>query len=475
MRNSISGGDSATTGTGELKAVARQAWEVGAHALHVAGNWLDNMRATRMKERNQDNQGLRAGAQDAYRNGSRFGGRPEYPGPQEFGDSAFADARGDFSGRHAPWREQGLGSGDYPYDTHGRRVEALRGGYGMDEAERTYGREQERGSRFGSSQQYDDARGAGAGPSGDQGAYYSQRGRWQGGDYAQDEGDGQGRYPQQGFSQAQGYGRESHAQQGYGQRSYGQQGYGQQGYGQQGYGQQGYGQQGYGASGGRGYDEPDYAHDRRGQQEDRRVQPRGDGRQGYGQAGYPQPGGYSQSRQQGHVYGREYGYGSGSGSGEQGVMRPGQAGRDGDWRRPSGQDRSFESRRGLGPSSYTRSDERIREDLNERLMDDDLVDARNITVEVQNGTVNLSGSVEERWEKHRVEDIADACGGVREVRNNIRVGAGAASTAASSSSTSTSSSQSDLRAAANATGGSKNGGASKSSGGGTGAGSGTLS
>ncbi|WP_051246744.1 BON domain-containing protein [Thermomonas fusca] len=417
MRNSIPSGHSTTTGTGELKAVAKEAWDVGAHALHAAGNWLDNMRAIRMKDRNQDNHGQdRARAQAGYRNGmtgngNRLGGRQEYgQQSQGFGESASSDMRGEFEQRHAPWREQGLGSGDYPYDQHGNRAEARHGGYGMDEAERTYGREQERGSGFGSSQQYDDMRG-GPGGSAYQGSGYGQEyaqqgyGQQQGRGFAQ-QGYGQGRYPQQGFSQEQG---RSYAQQGYGQGSYPQ---------QQGYGQGSYARQ-----------------------------------QGYGQGSYPQQGSYGS--QQDHVYGREYG--------EQGGMRSGSS----YWGQQSGQSRSFESRRGLGPSSYTRSDERIREDLNERLMDDDFVDARNITVEVQNGTVNLNGSVDERWEKHRAEDLADGCSGVREVRNNIRVASGASASASASSS----SSQSDPRAASNAsntTTGNKNGSSTKSSGGGSG-------
>ncbi|TLX21987.1 BON domain-containing protein [Thermomonas fusca] len=410
MRNSIPSGHSTTTGTGELKAVAKEAWDVGAHALHAAGNWLDNMRAIRMKDRNQDNHGQdRARAQAGYRNGmtgngNRLGGRQEYgQQSQGYGESASSDMRGEFGQRHAPWREQGLGSGDYPYDQHGNRAEARHGGYGMDEAERTYGREQERGSGFGSSQQYDDMRG-GSGGSAYQGSGYGQ-------EYAQ-----QG-YAQQGYGQQQG--------RGYSQQSYGQeQG---RGYAQQGYGQGRYPQQGFSQEQGRSY-----------------------AQQGYGQGSYPQQGSYGS--QQGHVYGREYG--------EQGGMRSGSS----YWGQQSGQSRSFESRRGLGPSSYTRSDERIREDLNERLMDDDFVDARNITVEVQNGTVNLNGSVDERWEKHRAEDLADGCSGVREVRNNIRIASGAsASTSASSSS-----SQSDLRAASNTTTGNKNGSSTKSSGGGSG-------
>ena len=35
--------------------------------------------------------------------------------------------------------------------------------------------------------------------------------------------------------------------------------------------------------------------------------------------------------------------------------------------------------------------------------------------------VTLSGTVGERWMKHRAEDMAEACGGVRDVENLIRV------------------------------------------------------
>jgi hypothetical protein len=79
------------------------------------------------------------------------------------------------------------------------------------------------------------------------------------------------------------------------------------------------------------------------------------------------------------------------------------------------------SHRGLGPRNYARSDERIREDINERLTDADDIDARGIAVEVSNGVATLTGAVEQRWMKHRAEDIAEACSGVRDVHNQIRV------------------------------------------------------
>jgi len=89
-----------------------------------------------------------------------------------------------------------------------------------------------------------------------------------------------------------------------------------------------------------------------------------------------------------------------------------------------GSDR-FESARGphygRGPRNYSRSDERITEDLNERLTDDTYLDASEIEVQVSSGVASLSGTVPDRWMKHRAEDIADACGGVKEVDNQLRV------------------------------------------------------
>jgi osmotically-inducible protein OsmY len=84
--------------------------------------------------------------------------------------------------------------------------------------------------------------------------------------------------------------------------------------------------------------------------------------------------------------------------------------------------------RGLGPQNYTRSDERIREDINERLTDADDIDARGLMVEVSNGIATLSGNVEQRWMKHRAEDIVENCSGVRDVRNQIQVGSSSSST-----------------------------------------------
>jgi hypothetical protein len=78
--------------------------------------------------------------------------------------------------------------------------------------------------------------------------------------------------------------------------------------------------------------------------------------------------------------------------------------------------------RGRGPKNYQRSDERIREEVNERLMDDPVVDASEIEVAVQNREVTLTGTVRSRNEKRRAEDLAESLPGVSHVQNNLRVG-----------------------------------------------------
>lgn len=76
---------------------------------------------------------------------------------------------------------------------------------------------------------------------------------------------------------------------------------------------------------------------------------------------------------------------------------------------------------GKGPSGYTRSDERIREDVCDRLTDDPHVDASSIQVTVESGVVTLQGQVPERQMKHRAEDCAEHISGVKDVENRLRV------------------------------------------------------
>jgi hypothetical protein len=86
--------------------------------------------------------------------------------------------------------------------------------------------------------------------------------------------------------------------------------------------------------------------------------------------------------------------------------------------------RALARRAGKGPRNAVRSDSLIAEELNERLTDDEQLDASEILVRVEDGHVLLTGEVRERWMKHRAEDIADAVRGVRDIENRLRVDAG---------------------------------------------------
>jgi hypothetical protein len=77
--------------------------------------------------------------------------------------------------------------------------------------------------------------------------------------------------------------------------------------------------------------------------------------------------------------------------------------------------------KGKGPKGYVRSDDRILEDVCERLTDDCLLDASDIEVKVEGGEVTLSGTVSHRIYKHHAEDLADQTAGVRHVQNNLRI------------------------------------------------------
>jgi osmotically-inducible protein OsmY len=84
----------------------------------------------------------------------------------------------------------------------------------------------------------------------------------------------------------------------------------------------------------------------------------------------------------------------------------------------------FGQHRGRGPKSYARSNDRIREDVCDRLTDDPNIDASQIEVSVSNGEVTLSGRVGDRNAKRSAEELAERIGGVRRVQNNLRVNQG---------------------------------------------------
>jgi hypothetical protein len=77
--------------------------------------------------------------------------------------------------------------------------------------------------------------------------------------------------------------------------------------------------------------------------------------------------------------------------------------------------------RGKGPRNYRRTDDRIQEDINDRLTDDPRVDASEVNVKVENGEVTLTGTVDDRKAKRRAEDIAESVPGVTHVENLLRV------------------------------------------------------
>jgi osmotically-inducible protein OsmY len=94
---------------------------------------------------------------------------------------------------------------------------------------------------------------------------------------------------------------------------------------------------------------------------------------------------------------------------------------DADYKRRMAEEMAAAGHRGRGPRGYQRSNDRISEDVCDRLTDDHAVDAREIQVTVTDGVVTLTGVVDDRAARRRAEDIADSVSGVRYVMNNIRV------------------------------------------------------
>jgi len=79
---------------------------------------------------------------------------------------------------------------------------------------------------------------------------------------------------------------------------------------------------------------------------------------------------------------------------------------------------------GRGPKNWQRSDDRIKEDVNERLTEHSEIDATEIDVQVKNGEVTISGSVDDRRIKRMVEDLVEGVSGVKEVHNQLRASQG---------------------------------------------------
>jgi hypothetical protein len=80
------------------------------------------------------------------------------------------------------------------------------------------------------------------------------------------------------------------------------------------------------------------------------------------------------------------------------------------------------SHQGRGPKDYQRPDERISDEVHQRLTDDPWVDASQINCKVEKGEVTLTGFVENREAKHRAERCVEDIPGVSHVQNDLRVG-----------------------------------------------------
>jgi osmotically-inducible protein OsmY len=77
--------------------------------------------------------------------------------------------------------------------------------------------------------------------------------------------------------------------------------------------------------------------------------------------------------------------------------------------------------RGKGPKGYTRSDERVFEDVCEALSLSPNVDASEIEVKVKEGIVYLNGSVDKRESKRFAEFAIENISGVHDVQNQLNI------------------------------------------------------
>ncbi|MEO7317329.1 MAG: BON domain-containing protein [Ginsengibacter sp.] len=84
-------------------------------------------------------------------------------------------------------------------------------------------------------------------------------------------------------------------------------------------------------------------------------------------------------------------------------------------------DEKYGPHAGKGPKGYTRSNEKIKEDIQEKLYHDTFIDASDIDVSVSDGDVTLSGTVDNRQTKRRAEDCADRVTGVKDVSNQLKI------------------------------------------------------
>ena len=231
--------------------------------------------------------------------------------------------------------------------------------------------------------------------------------------YDEEEGMGsQGGRHNRGYSQdyeagayGQGYGQSQHGQGQFGQGQYGQSSQHEQG---------GRSQTGYGQGG--GFGQGRYSGGQSGQP-----------RSQYGQSGYGSHQGMGGTR---GGEGSRYAQGSNQADGwnaEPDEMRWGRqqglygSSEYGGYINSQRSQSDYQSHVGKGPKNWQRSDERIREEVNEALARHPEIDASEIEVKVQGGEVILTGTVTDRRAKRQAEDVAERVFGASEVQNQIRV------------------------------------------------------
>jgi osmotically-inducible protein OsmY len=145
---------------------------------------------------------------------------------------------------------------------------------------------------------------------------------------------------------------------------------------------------------------------------------------GYGQSDYNRSGSYAQG-QSGRGTPQGYGQSTGMGGTYEGEFGPepgsrtyGNASPEWSytdvWMMPG-------PMTGRGPEGYQRSDERIKEDVCERLTQHGQLDASNIKINVTACEVTLEGTVDSRGAKRMAEDTVESVSGVRDVHNQLRV------------------------------------------------------
>jgi hypothetical protein len=82
-----------------------------------------------------------------------------------------------------------------------------------------------------------------------------------------------------------------------------------------------------------------------------------------------------------------------------------------------------------GPKGYERSDERLKEDICERMYTSTECDTSEVSVDVKSGVVTLEGTVEDRRSKFMLEEMVDNVPGVKDVENRLRIQRGEGSSA----------------------------------------------